>query len=617
VYFFTSPLYYEKVLKKKYPYKKTTESIDTSLSQQSADTIQKPIITDSIKEKDIQKSTYTEITKPDTVDSLSGDSVVAQLDTVWVETDKIICGIAERGGRIVSVRTKEFIYSNNGPDKNRDSIEIESDSEFIELVPQNGNGTANLKIDNRDYDNVAFSYRGDTTAVAVTGEDTVVVEFSAETENGRRIEKRYAFTSQSYILEFSVYGEGLGGKNLTVGCEAGITESEKTTNSRSAQYDRRKVHFYDRKNVEHYTNKKEESEERTGFYKWIGVTSKYFFSAIIAEKARDADIRIVSFKEQDTIEGKGKVVEDINYGYELQRTAESNTEKYLLYIGPSKITELKKLDIKLQKVLFGGWKIFFRADIWFPILCEFVLNLLIFFHGFLKDYGLVIIVMTILTKVITYPMTRSSTRSMGRMKDVQPKINAIRQKYKLNPKKMNEEVMKLYKAEGINPFNPGCLPIFLQMPILISLFIVLRKAIELRGARTVLIPWIHDLSQPEALPVISEWFASFCESIGLENGLPMYGNNVALLPIIMAVVTYFQNKMTMKDPNQKFMIYFMPIFLLFLFNNFPSGVVLYWTLSSLFGVVQQKFTTTGAKEGTENSQNSNIKQRPQKKKQKR
>jgi YidC/Oxa1 family membrane protein insertase len=163
---------------------------------------------------------------------------------------------------------------------------------------------------------------------------------------------------------------------------------------------------------------------------------------------------------------------------------------------------------------------------------------------------------------------------MSRMKDVQPKMEAIRAKYKNNPKKMNEQIMALYKKEGINPFNPGCLPMILQMPIFIALFVVLNKAIELRGAQTFLLPWVGDLSQAEAL-------------FHLPFAIPFYGSNVALLPIIMAVLTFFQNKATIKDPNQKMMIYFMPIMMLVLFNNFPAGLVLYWTFSSALQLVQQ------------------------------
>ena len=172
----------------------------------------------------------------------------------------------------------------------------------------------------------------------------------------------------------------------------------------------------------------------------------------------------------------------------------------------------------------------------------------------------------------------SSMKSMDKMKNIQPKVTKIREKHKNNPQKMNEEIMALYKKEGVNPLNPGCLPMFLQMPVFFSLFVVLRKSIEIRGATTTLIPWISDLSQAEVL---------FSLEKILPNGIPMYGSNVALLPILNAVLTFFSQKMTIKDPNQKAMIYFMPIFMLVIFNSFSSGLVLYWTFQSALQLIQQ------------------------------
>jgi YidC/Oxa1 family membrane protein insertase len=171
-------------------------------------------------------------------------------------------------------------------------------------------------------------------------------------------------------------------------------------------------------------------------------------------------------------------------------------------------------------------------------------------------------------------------RSMGKMKLLQPKITTVRNRYKSDPRKMNEELLALYKKEGVNPFNPGCLPMLLQMPVLFALFVVLRKSIELRGTATVLVPWVKDLSQAEVL-------------FRLPFTLPMYGDNFALMPIVMGVVTFVQNKMTIKDPNQKMMIYMMPVLMLAMFNAFPAGLVLYWTLSSALGLVQQRLIDKG------------------------
>jgi YidC/Oxa1 family membrane protein insertase len=299
--------------------------------------------------------------------------------------------------------------------------------------------------------------------------------------------------------------------------------------------------------------------------------------ALVTDSIRNTDLFIESYNDLQ-LKNSEKGSLSLDYGIKMRRSGEGNKESFWIYAGPSDFSIIKSYKEKFQKVLFSGWEWLLRADIWFPIICEWTLWLLIAINGIVKDYGITIILLTIIIRLITFPLTQSSMKSMSKMKDIQPKINHLRERFKTNPRKMNEEIMALYKKEGVNPFNPGCLPMFLQMPILFALFIVLRKAIELRGAGTVLIPWVHDLSLPESLISLTGIFP---------NGIPMYGSSIALLPIIMAVLTYFQNKMTIKDPNQKMMIYLMPPFMLVLFNNFPAGLVLYWTFSNALGIIQQ------------------------------
>ncbi|MBD3317094.1 MAG: membrane protein insertase YidC, partial [Chitinivibrionales bacterium] len=368
---------------------------------------------------------------------------------------------------------------------------------------------------------------------------------------------------------------------LGVGWKAGIRESELGQEGRSSRFGARTIHLYNGKDVERFSTKKIEEEDRTGFYKWIGLTSKYFLIALIADTMTDADITISTFKDMES-QGENenrKDAADINYRYEVKRFAAGDHQDYRWYIGPAKLTTLKDAGENLVKVLFGGWKFFFRADKWFPFLCEFVLWLLVSLHGVVKDYGIVILLLTLLSKIVTFPLTQSSLRSMNRMKDLQPKINALREKYKSNPQKMNQKLMALYKEEGVSPLQMGCLPMVLQMPIFISLFVVLRKAIELRGAETILVPWVDDLSRAETLFEIP--------TLPLIGGI--YGNNFALLPVIMAALTFFQQKATIKDPNQKGMVYIMPVIMLVIFNSFPAGLVLYWTFSSALQLVQQYF----------------------------
>jgi YidC/Oxa1 family membrane protein insertase len=187
----------------------------------------------------------------------------------------------------------------------------------------------------------------------------------------------------------------------------------------------------------------------------------------------------------------------------------------------------------------------------------------------------VIILFSILVKVVVYPLTKKSYKSMKEMSNVQPLLTELREKYKTDPQRLNKETMKLYKEHGINPLG-GCLPMLLQLPLLGALFIVFRSTIQLRGAS--FIPgWIDDLSSADTI-------------FTLPFSLPLYGDQFNILPILMAVTMIFQSKMTMQDPKQKAMVYIMPIFMLLIFNQFPSGLNLYYTMFNVLTIIQQKFT---------------------------
>jgi YidC/Oxa1 family membrane protein insertase len=500
-------------------------------------------------------------------------------DTIWVETDKIIVGISELGARIISLQMKEYNISHLSNAKLADG--------HVDLIQKDSPGGAGLTINNSCYDDAIF-----TPEAEIPGKKIVVTERNRITlslvthdpATGAEVKKQFLFSGDDYRVGFNVIGNQLNNSKVIISWPAGIAESEILASGRSSQVEERVAHYCDGTDVEHIRfNKADEKEDVSGFYKWVGVSSKYFFEAIIADTTRDADIKIISIEDTNHIalNGKKSNMKFINYSISYQFTAQGSTASFWFYAGPSRYLDLKKCGLQFQKIMFPvlGWtKMFFWADKWFPPIAEFVLWMLLVLFKVTRDYGISILLLTILTRVITYPLTQSSMKSMNRMKDLQPKINAIRTKYKSNPQKMNEATMALYKTEGVNPLNPGCLPMFLQMPIFIALFVVLRKAIELRGTGTILVPWVHDLSQPESV-------YNFGNII--PGGIPMYGSNFAIIPIIMAILTYFQNKMTIKDPNQKMMIYFMPIFMLVLFNNFASGLVLYWTLSSALGLLQQ------------------------------
>lgn len=490
-------------------------------------------------------------------------------DTVWVETDKIIAGISEKGARIISIKMKDYNYSFGENEKNKVQI--------VDLISENSQGAAQLKIDGNEYDNEMFEYVSDKDGIIkVLKNDKVSLKFKYND-----LIKEFVFEDGSYNISLNVIKDNLSGKRVRIGWLAGINESE--LDSTKHYTENKRVHYYDGQNVQHIEMKKIATEELNGSYKWIGITSKYFFVSLVSDNSDNNDIAIKAFK----ISNEKK--NNLNYSISTERTAENNKESFLIYAGPSKYKELKNSDMKFEKILFpvmNFMKHFLWADSWFPWIAEIVLRFLLWLNTLVKDYGIAIILITIISRIVTYPMTASSTKSMSKMKDLSPKINALRQRYKNNPQKMNEELMALYKAEGVNPLNPGCLPIFLQMPIFFALFVVLQKAIELRGASTILIPWVSDLSKPEVL---------FSLKSILPGGIPMYGSNVALMPILMAVLQFFQNKMTITDPNQKAMIYLMPVIFLIMFNNLPAGLGLYWVFSSAIGIIQQIITNKSKK----------------------
>ena len=199
-------------------------------------------------------------------------------------------------------------------------------------------------------------------------------------------------------------------------------------------------------------------------------------------------------------------------------------------------------------------------------------------HGYIPNYGVILIVFSIMVKLIVYPLTKKSYESTKAMQAIQPEISSLRDKHKNNPTKLNKATMELYKKKGVNPMG-SCLPILLQMPLLIALFTVFRSTIELRGEPFVF--WINDLSAPDII-------------FNLPFKVPIYGDYVCALPIIMALSMYAQQKMmTVGGPQQeqqKMMQYFMMGFFFLLFNSFPSGLNLYYTLFNVLTIIQQKFT---------------------------
>jgi YidC/Oxa1 family membrane protein insertase len=246
----------------------------------------------------------------------------------------------------------------------------------------------------------------------------------------------------------------------------------------------------------------------------------------------------------------------------------SKTFSYKAFIGPKDTEMLAKANYDLSKAVnFGMFDFMAKPFLW-------IMNQI---YKFIPNYGIAIIILTLLTKIILWPLGNKSYKSMNDMKRMQPLMAEIREKYKDDKKKMNEETMALYRTYKINPMG-GCLPMLVQLPVFLALYRMLYQAIELRHAP--FFGWINDLSAPDRL---------FHFGFSIPFMQPPYG--IPVLTVVMGVTMFLQQKMSPPpgDPTQAKMMMFMPLIFTVIFINFPAGLVLYWLTNNIFSIAQQYY----------------------------
>jgi len=295
--------------------------------------------------------------------------------------------------------------------------------------------------------------------------------------------------------------------------------------------------------------RKVNEREIAGNVRWAGVRNKYFIAAMVPPP--ETSSRVV---------GIGDVVAQ-DTGVQLVMPLQNGGGQHALqvYLGPLDYTMMKPLGLGLEHAVNLGYK-FVRP------LSQVLLVCMEWLYKFVPNFGVVIIIISVLAKLAFYPLTRSSIRSMRALQHLQPKMEELRTKYKKDPARMQKEMMALYREYKVNPMG-GCWPILVQMPVFIALYAVLANCIELRQAP--FFGWINDLSTPDVLFRVGTF--------------PIH-----ILPFIMFLTTILQQKLTpMTDPRQKMMGYMMPVMMLFIFYSFPAGLNLYWTMNNILTVAQQ------------------------------
>ncbi|WP_022853024.1 membrane protein insertase YidC [Thermodesulfatator atlanticus] len=293
----------------------------------------------------------------------------------------------------------------------------------------------------------------------------------------------------------------------------------------------------------------------SGKLDWIGYGDPYFLMAIIPPGNENwrATFRRV----------EGNADEVILWTPEITLAPKSEKDLELkLYFGPKEIDILKKVGYHLSNAIHFGF---------FDPIAKPLLYALKFFYKYTGNYGIAIILLTVLIRILFWPLNHISMKNMKKMKDLQPVIAKLKEKYGDDKEKLNQELMRLYQTYKVNPFM-GCLPMLIQIPVFFALYKVLLMAIELRHAP--FFAWIQDLSAPDRL------------YIGVH--IPYLGG-IPVLTILMGISMYFQQKLTptSMDPTQEKMMLMMPILFTFLFINFPSGLVLYWLTNNILSIAQQ------------------------------
>lgn len=295
---------------------------------------------------------------------------------------------------------------------------------------------------------------------------------------------------------------------------------------------------------------------------WAAVKSK-FFTQILQPETAATDCELYATRRTEGVRGLelSEVWATLRLPPRLLEAGQTLERSAAYYIGPKKYSVLRALGNRQVEVMELGWWA------WFRWVCVTLLRTLNAIHAVIPNYGVAVILLTILVKVLFWPLTHKSTESAKRMQQIQPLAAELREKYKSQPQKLQQAQMQLYREHGINPMA-SCLPMLVQLPIFIALFTVLRSAIELRFANFL---WVADLSAPENL------FAGM---------LPIPLN---ILPLIMTVTMVIQQKLTPTggDPQQqKMMMLIMPVMMLFMLYNMASGLMLYWSVSQILSIVQ-------------------------------
>lgn len=491
----------------------------------------------------------TRYSAPD--DSVSGG--FSRLETwserfVSVSTPQFDAIFSSRGARLINFVLKKFDYT-DVERRGRPIVLLDSMDAAAGVGPRFR--FANDKI---DLSNAAFDVSG--SSIMLMGADSASIEFTAYTPAGGRWVINYTFYGDRYDYTTRLrvpepWKDGVE-RDLFYGWEGGLWPTEPDIEGDNSDF--AAIALMGEKDLEKVGGVDREKPVTTfgGETKWAAVRTKYFVCATIPRSHEGEAFKVEGLERSYVYAGERQTLKKFSAWVRTQiRAGEPIDQTFSVYNGPIDYDQLKSYGIGLEEIVDLGWRWIIRP---FSLVLLWLFQTL---YSVFSNYGIVIIVFALIIKAIFHPLTKKQVLSMRKMQALAPKMEKLKERFKSDPARMNQEMMKLYKETGINPLS-GCLPLLPQMPIFYALFQVFRTTIELRGAEFM--GWITDLSQKD----------------------PYY-----ILPIIMTVSMFVQQKLSSTDPKQKMLLYLMPLIFGFMFRNFPAGLTLYWTMFNIFSIIEQ------------------------------
>jgi YidC/Oxa1 family membrane protein insertase len=451
---------------------------------------------------------------------------------VFVETPYLKVVLTDLGGGIRSVQLKQYKETVKD-DKNKDVIE---DVKPFIYIPKISRTVNNEAVDDRTY------FTPDRVAVTIKDKPETLI-FTGTLEDGKKVRKIYTFHPDNYLIDMKTEFEAsdTGKTAVDFAVISGKNESS---------YVFKGPFVYNGKKLEQI-EKIEKTMDFNKNYAYAGFDDGFFAFIWIPEEDSKPPLAIYKTESGTPV---------------VRLSPDKGTFSGKLFFGPKQTDVLKGLNVGAEKIIDFGW---------FDIIAKPLIMFMNLTYRFTHNYGIDIIILTILIKILFYPLSVKSFKSMKEMQKLQPQVMKLKEKYKNDKQKLNQEMMGLYKTRGVNPMG-GCLPMVIQIPVFFALYKALSGAIELRHAHFIW--WINDLSAPEDL------FSFVIPGMG-------YTVPIRILPLIMGITQVIQQKMTptSADPLQEKMMLFMPIFFTFLFWGFPAGLVLYWLVNNVISIGQQYY----------------------------